>query len=248
MSLRRARIPFVAGVIFASPLAGLAVAESSGATVPDTDAATSVPVPPDSAAVEILPPDASWAGATRGEWAARETQWNIDQPEPPAEPKNCGFGHSGPLYFMTLPFGLNTADTCVVPEGTAILVTVTGGWCSTVGPEHYFGRTEDELRACATAQVDDLTGVEASINGHEVAELEDYLVTSSLFTFTVAENSDGMEPGVAQAVVASYNFIIAPPPPGEYVIDSSVDFSGIGMSRTLIITVQTPQVIEPPTT
>jgi hypothetical protein len=185
-------------MMFASLVAGLAVAESSGATIPHADSETSVSsapatvadatvaiapatvadtsVPSELTAVEILPPDASWAGATRGEWAARETQWRVDQPVPPAEPKNCSFGQSGPVYFMTLPFGLNTADSCVVAEGTAILVTVTGGGCSTVWPQA-FGRTDDELRACVTAQLDDLTGVETSINGLEVADLEDYLVT-----------------------------------------------------------------------
>jgi hypothetical protein len=69
-----------------------------------------------------------------------------------------------------------------------------------------------------------------------------------MFTFTVPENSYRIEAGVAHAVVASYNFSITPPPPAEYLIDSSVEFDAIGMSRTVVVTVQTPHVIEPPNT
>ena len=60
-----------------------------------------------------------------------------------------------------------------------------------------------------------------------------------------------MEPGVAQAVSESYSFIIAPPPPGEYVIGWTARYPGEPAMRptaTVTVLVEAPQVIEPPTT
>ena len=81
-------------VMSASVAAGLAVAGSSGATTSDdTIAETSITTTPESvadttaassaetAAVEILPPEESWGGLTRGEWDARVFQWTISTPK-----------------------------------------------------------------------------------------------------------------------------------------------------------------------
>ena len=121
----------------ASLLCGLAVAGSSGATTPDdTVAETSVAVTPETvaetsvatategAAVEILPPDESWGGATLSEWNARWLQWAVSMPEDvnpnlDATGERCGYGQSGPVFF--LPGTDDDGVTCVVAEGTAIL-------------------------------------------------------------------------------------------------------------------------------
>jgi hypothetical protein len=203
-----------------SSLAGLAVAETGVATTPESSVATtpesSVATTPETAAVEILAPDESWGGLTRGEWDARAWQCSVSQPDS-VDPSllttdtGCGFGQSGPVFFLRR----SGAVPCVVAEGTAIVVKVAGSECSTVEPPPYFGRTEDELRACATASVsDEVTDLQARVNGQEVADLDAYLTTSPLFTLTFPEaNRYGVEPGVAQSVSAAYSFIIAPPPP-----------------------------------
>jgi hypothetical protein len=91
--------------------------------------------------------------------------------------------------------------------------------CSTVEPPPYFGRNEEELQACVTAALDDFSPFRVRINGQEVADLDEYRTTSPPFTLTFPENNVfDVEPGVALAVAASYSFIIAPPPPGEYEI------------------------------
>jgi hypothetical protein len=92
MSVSRSRIS-VAAMVSASVLAGLSVAESSGATsTPDTVAESTVAVTPETAAdtsitttapaaIEILPPDESWRGLTRGDWLARKYQWVFSLPD-----------------------------------------------------------------------------------------------------------------------------------------------------------------------
>jgi hypothetical protein len=229
-----------------SLLSGLAVPETGGATAPDT------------AAVEILPPDEPWAGATRGEWDARWWQWAVSMPEAvnpnfDTSGERCGYGQSGPVFFLPgNVVGEEAAEiTCVVAEGSAIYVNVAGAECSTVEPPPFFGRTEDELRACATEAVDQATDIQARVNGQDVADLDAYRTTSPMFTITFPENNIvGIEPGIGQVVSEAISFIIAPPPPGDYEIEVSVTLAGQTepVGATITVIVEAPQVIEPPTT
>ena len=258
----RSRAVLAAGMLV-SLIAGWAVADSTGATTPDdtvaessvagtldTLADTSVAITPE---IAVLPPDEPWAGLSRSEWEVRAWQWVASMPEDVSPWRDttgerCGYGQSGPVFFLT---GAADEITCVVAEGTAILVSSIGTECSTLEPPPWFGRTEDELRACASAEIDPYTDVRASINGQEVADLGSYRISSPLFTLTFPENNVfGAEPGVAQSVSDSYSFIIAPPPPGEYEIATSAMHPDTPepWAMTVNLVVEAPQVIEPVTT
>ena len=196
---------------------------------------------------------------TRGEWAARWWQWLSSLPEDVSPGfdttgERCGYGQSGPVFF--LPGDWTGAEeweiTCVVAEGTAIYVFVWGAGCSTAEPPPFFGRTEDELRECATTWADGVSQLQVRINGQDVADPEAYRTASPLFTITFPEdNIIGAEPGVAQAVSEDYSLLIAPPPPGQYEIAISWRYAGdeFPSARTVNVNVEAPQVIEsPPTT
>lgn len=204
--------------------------------------------------VTVLAPDASYAGVSRGEWEARSWQWTASMPpevNPNFDPtgERCGHGQSGPVFF--LPGNFTEAPgtiPCIVPEGTAIFVTLGSTSCSTVDPPPYFGRNEEELRACAVPFADDYTDLQASINGEEVPNLEDYRSTTPLFTVYFAEDHFyGLPEGTASAVAAGYSFIIAPPSPGAYEITSSFTYvpENATVTSTYRVIVQAPQVIEP---
>ncbi len=266
MSLGRSRTS-AAVMVSAVVLAGLVVAESSGATTSEdtvaetivaitsgTAAETSAETSSETAELEILPPDEPWDELTRDEWNARFWQRILSLPEDnhpwgntPGE--RCGYGQSGSVFFLTGPADETT--TCVVAAGTAMFVFVWGAECSTVEPPPFFGRTEEELRACARAYTDGGTDLEVRINGQDVADLDAYRATSPLFTITFPrDNLLGVEPGVAQAVSDDYSLIIAPPPPGEYEIVTSFryDTDEFVSTVTLTVIVEAPEVIEPPTT
>ena len=224
---------------------------SSGEGVADTSEATASA----SGRLEILPPEEEWGGATRGEWDARWWQWTVSFPEEvnpnfdTSGGERCGYGQFGPVFFLPGNFiGEAGVITCVVAEGTAIYASPAGAECSTVEPPPFFGRDEEELRACATARLDEVKEYEATIDGQDLGDLEAYRTSSPLFTLTLSEdNPFGLEPGVGQAVSESYGFIIAPPPPGEYEITLSVTFvDSQQFATTINLVVEAPQVIEPP--
>jgi dienelactone hydrolase len=214
---------------------------------------------PESAAVDIVPPDESWGGATLGEWGARWWQWWHSMPEDVSPGfdttgERCGYGQSGPVFFLPLNFGGPPREfPCVVAEGTAIYVFVAGIQCSSVEEPPFFGGTEEELRACVEAHptsspagADEVTSFDARINGQEVADMESFRTVTPLFPLTFGEdNLLGVEPGVALAMSLDYGFLIAPPP-DEYLIDVSTTFEGEpGLAYTVNLTVEAPQVIEP---
>jgi Pectinacetylesterase len=225
-----------------SLLSGVAVGETSVATAPVESA------------VEILPPEEPWAGLTRGEWDARWWQWAVSMPDEinpnfDTSGERCGYGQSGPVFFLPgNVIGEEPAEiTCVVAAGTAIYVNVAGTECSTVEPPPFFGRTEAELRACATETLNRATDYQARVDGQDVADLDAYRTESPLFTLTFADdNTFGVEPGVAQSVSEAYSFIIAPLPPGEYEIAVSTMFAGAPapFATTATVIVEAPHVIE----
>ena len=245
--------------------------QTSVSATSDAVAATSVASSTEIAAVDILPPDQPWDGLTRGEWDARWFQWTVSLPvdvNPALDTtgERCGYGQSGSVFFLPGNADPSAAEggdifaqeppqpverTCVVAEGIAIYANPVSFDCSTAEPPPFFGRTEDELRACAHAWLDKATDYQASINGHDVGDLEAYRSSSPLFTLTFPENNlFGAEPVVAQAVSAAYSFIIAPPPPGEYKIALTTRYLGhtATILNTVNLIVEAPEVSEPPTT
>jgi hypothetical protein len=135
----------------------------------------------------------------------------------------CGYGQRGPVFFLPslLPRPVFIPEfTCVVPTNTAIFVPIVSGECSTVEPPPFFGPTEAELRACAIADTASVVELSATVDGVAVEGIEDYRASTPLFAFNFLDtNQFGAPPGVAHAVADGYQFIVAPLPAGEYIIE-----------------------------
>jgi hypothetical protein len=208
----------------------------TGLAVADRAAATST-TEPDSGAVEILPPDESYAGATLGEWNAQQLQWAASLPEG----FECNHGQHGPVFFV--PPGFESSYDCVVPEGTAIHMAVGVNLCSSVLPPPNFGRNEEELRACLD-EVGFLPGSVVTVNGQEVSDMDSRITESPVFNLYFPEyNLVGHAAhGMGLTMARGTAFIIAPPPPGDYqIVLTDLD----GFSYTINVTVVAPQIIEP---
>jgi hypothetical protein len=205
--------------------------------------------------VDILPPDEPYGGATLGAWGARWLQWIYSFPEDihpgfDTTGERCGYGQHGPVFFLppALGEGPQFSYDCVVPEGTAIHVIYRGIFCSSLDAPPFFGANEQELQACLDEQFVFLpAGIEVAVNGQPVTDPENYWARSPMFTLNVPEGlPDGFlprGPGVALAMADSIGFIIAPPPPGEYLI--SVTDPDPAYAYTVNVTVEAPQIVEP---
>ena len=108
-------ISTAAAAVVAIVVGGLVIATRSDDSIREIAAnqPTTVAQP---GALEILPPDETFGGATRGEWDARGVQRGFSMPEDisPNSALGCGLGQSGPVFFLP------SHGRCVVPEGTAM--------------------------------------------------------------------------------------------------------------------------------
>ena len=175
--------------------------------------------------VTVFQPDEPLYGAKLAEWSARHWQWTASfpvgaNPGQDATGARCGYGQSGPVFFLPRNF-----PPCTVPAGVALFVPVAGGECSTVEPPHA-GRDEAELRACAAAEADRYTGIVVRVDGHAVPEIQTYRASTPLFALMLPErNVLGVPAGVAPAVADGYQVMVAPLPAGEHEITVHVELT-----------------------
>lgn len=201
----------------------------------------------------VYAPDEIVHGATLGEWLARSWQYAASFPADVSPwydetGERCGYGQFGPVWILPGTFLAEPPDPlrCTVPEGVAILTGTVSAECSTVEPPPFFGRNEQELQACAAQWVDTTGEQSIALDGEEVADLDQYRVTSPLFTMIFPEDNDwGVPAGVAEAVAEGYTLILKPLPVGEHELVLTVEVEGEPLSLTYLITVEAPYIIEP---
>jgi hypothetical protein len=212
---------------------------------------------PGAGALRILPPDETYAGATRGEWDARWWQYTASFPmdEGPGVDvygDQCGVGQQGPVFLLPpRHMRRSITYTCAVPAGMAIYVPLGTTTCTNVEPPPFFGEDEEALRACAVGLTEQFADVDAYLDRQPIPDIERYATTSPLFTLDLPENNVyGVPPGDALAVSSTYGFIIEPPLPGTYEITMSVKIPH-GSSALVVdflavrVVVEAPGVPEP---
>lgn len=239
---RRARLATIVALfaVLAVPVVGLA----QGATPVATDADG-----------RVLPLDEPVFGASYGEWAARNLQWQLSFPDAIAPTYDetgarCGFGQAGPVWFLVGGDpASNTTRRCTVPAGVALYLPLLGVSCSTIEPPPFFGRDEAELRACAEGWVDRApTVLAAALDGQPIAGLEGYRVPTPYFSVTFpGENGYGVPAGTTGGFVGDgFSIILAPLPPGRHSLTfgSEVPDYGVAFRVTYELTVEQPETIE----
>jgi hypothetical protein len=99
---------------------------------------------------------------------------------------------------------------------TSIMLSAINVMCSFA--EHHV-KTEPELRACAKADQDKVTGTKVTIDGAEVKPVR---LQSPLFTVALLENNAlGLQPQTTPALSDGYWVILQPLPPGSHTIHAS---------------------------
>ena len=126
------------------------------------------------------------------DWTEKWWQWTYSIPwdkNPSYDDtgKYCSENQNGPVWFLTLAYEHPVIRTCDIPQNTALLITLLNSECSYA--EFPMLKTEDELRDCAKRMQDLVVGVNASLNGVYVPNLENYRVQTDIFNFTLPENN-----------------------------------------------------------
>ncbi len=174
----------------------------------------------------VFAPSEDVAGATLGEWSARHWEWTLSQPigANPGQDvtgATCGLEQEGPVFFLPRNFA-----PCRVPMNTLILVPIVGTECSTVEPPPYHGMNEQELRTCASRDVNRYTNITVRIDGQPVPDAAAFRRESPAFTVTLPEhNVLGVPAGDAEVVSDGYQMLLAPLPLGTHHIVVHVELT-----------------------
>ena len=195
----------------------------------------------------VLPPTTPIQGLTYGEWMAKWWTFMLTIPASRnpilgAAGPQCAVERVGNVALVAAPstLGAGVVIDCPVPADAMLYVEVLGSECSTLEPPPFSGTNEAELRACALGFQPE--AMIAAIDGVAVPNLDQYIVTSPLFAFTVPDdNIFGVAPGErGQSIGHGAYLMLAPLTPGEHTLHtggkyvSPVDFTA---DRTLKLTV-----------
>lgn len=170
----------------------------------------------------IFTPESEPYAMTYSEWTAMWWQWFIAIPEdknPIADStgEKCAEQQDGPVWFLVGSGGGEAERSCSIPYGKAILIPAIDVECSYAEDQSL--KTEDDLRACAKNDQDQVTDIYATIDGSDLPDEEIYRVQSSLFNVTFPTNNVfGAPEGPTQAVSDGFWVFIKPLPPGDHEI------------------------------
>lgn len=169
----------------------------------------------------VYPVDSVIYGKTYGEWSAEWWKWVFAIPassNPLMDDGSGKFfeGQSGDVWFLAGSWNGNTKLKCEVPAGKAIFIPIINGECSRIEGN---GETEEELRACASNQMDYVTVTEAKVDGRKLKNLDNYRVESDLFIFKLPkDNVLGLNPESSKSVADGYWIMLEPLSKGEHKI------------------------------
>lgn len=171
--------------------------------------------------------DSSPFNVSYADWTEKWWQWSYSIPrdENPSYDDTggfCGENQSGPVWFLTLSYKHPVTRTCEIPQNTALLITLLNSECSYA--EFPSLGTEQELRDCAKLMQDLVVGVNASVDGISLPNLENYRITTDLFNFTLPKsNILNLTSQTTQAVADGNWLFLKPLPLGRHELVAKGD-------------------------
>jgi hypothetical protein len=140
----------------------------------------------------------------------------------------CGFAQdpSSPVFFLAGDWGgVVRRSMCVAPAGKALLVPIyTGAFQDNGGVPVAMQKSDAELKASAAAELQPLTQVTFSIDGHAV-DLTHYAVVAAPYQYTLpaepnlytCQGTPGVT-GTYSGYMSGYFVLLPPLPPGPHTI------------------------------
>lgn len=170
----------------------------------------------------VYPLDSKPYGLTYGEWTAKWWQWTLSIPKdvnPGGDTtgKNCALKQSGPVWFLSGTFGGSATRVCTIPSAKAILVPMINAECDYLAKPNL--KTEAHLLACAKAENEGITGLDATVDGVKTQGLSNFRVQSPLFNITyIPNNINGAPIGTTQGISDGYWVMLKPLPAGDHTV------------------------------
>lgn len=162
-------------------------------------------------------------GLTYREWTAKWWQWGYAIPKNinPAYDdtgKNCAQNQNGPVWFLAGTYGHPVNRTCNIPAGKSILFPILNSECSFA--EFSKLTTLSELRVCAKTIQDQVTTLNATVDGVPIPNLQKYRIQSPPFNFTLPQNNIlGLPANITTQAIADGNWVFLKPlSPGSHKI------------------------------
>lgn len=159
-------------------------------------------------------------GVPSSSWTVKWTQWltSIPKNQNPAadtDGRNCDIKQSGPVWFLAGTFGGSVTRMCTIPTGKAILTPIISGFCTPLTDNV---NTTSGLINCAR-EGNDGAVLEASIDGVELQNLQNYRITSDRAPFSIPPaNPYGFHSGNTTTVVDGYWLFLRQLSPGDHII------------------------------
>jgi hypothetical protein len=180
----------------------------------------------------VAPPHSVTFGHTYGGWSAEWWKWYLSIPTGAPHPAiggDCREGQSGKVFNLAADFTGSPGVPCTIPTGKAVLFSMANIECSTVEDPPFFGADEEALRDCAACWADliDVSSLQATLDGTELADLGAYRASSPLFTFAYpADNIFGIAggPATGQSVSDGYWALLGPLSAGSHALSFSGQF------------------------
>jgi hypothetical protein len=164
---------------------------------------------------ELIPSYSRLYNLTLGEWTSRWWQWGYSIPKNinPAYDDNgrhCAEKQNGPVWFLAGTYGHSVVRHCDIPSGKTILLPILNSECSFA--EFPKLKTLSELRICAKTIQNQVTKVNASVDGMPLPHLEKYRIQSPPFNFTLPHgNILGLADNTSTQAIADGNWIYLKP-------------------------------------
>jgi hypothetical protein len=191
----------------------------------------------------IFSTDSKPYGLTYGEWTAKWWTWIMTIPKnlSPADDNTgarCPQGQNGPVWFLAGSLTGKADRTCTIPAGKAILFPILNSECSYA--EFPKLKTESDLRKCAVSEVNQVTHVEATVDGVPLQKSQILRIQSPMFNFSFPDNNIfGAPKGPTSAVGDGFWVFLQPLSPGKH----DIAFKGVQIQFTTTGTVNQAQVI-----
>jgi hypothetical protein len=198
----------------------------------------------------IIPPDAKYRGLTQGEWAAEWWRAVFAVPvEGGDHPLFSGGAFEGGhgIVFMgapVLPAGSPIAEIpMTISSGSPLFLSLVTVECSVFEGPPFHGDDEPSLRACANDLLDEVSDLDAEIDGRPVNSPGAYRVESPLFRWgpLPADNALSAPAGTESDAVAAGYFLMLPPLSAgvhEIIIRAAIDSFGLAVDARFIVTVE----------